>query len=50
MIGSVLALWFVVIFLFGTAGALVRAPGTPPIPVLIGAIAPLAVFLAAYGV
>jgi hypothetical protein len=47
---GVLALWFVVIFLLGAAGALVRPPGTPPIPILIAATAPLAVFLAAYGV
>ena len=45
---SVLALWFVVVFLLGAAGAFVRLPGTPPIPVLIGATAPLVVFLAAY--
>ena len=45
---SVLALWFVVVFLLGAAGAFVRVPGTPPIPVLIGATAPLVVFLAAY--
>jgi hypothetical protein len=46
----VLALWFVAVFLLGAAGALVRPPGTPPIPVLIAATAPLAVFLAAYWV
>ena len=45
---GVLALWFVVVFLLGAAGAFVRLPGTPPIPVLIGATAPLVVFLAAY--
>jgi hypothetical protein len=47
---GVLALWFVVIFLLGAAGALVKPPGTPPLPILLGATAPLAVFLAAYGV
>jgi len=47
---GVLALWFVGIVLLGAAGALVRPPGTPPIPILIAATAPLAVFLAAYWV
>ncbi len=47
---GVLALWFVVIVLLGATGALVRPPGTPPIPLLIAATAPLAVFLAAYWV
>src|SRR5262245_21205797 len=47
---GVLALWFVAVFLLGTAGALVRSPGTPPIPILIGATVPPAVFLAAYWV
>src|SRR5262245_33767846 len=45
---GVIARWFVVIFLLGAAGALVKPPGTPPIPILIGATAPLAVFLPAY--
>jgi hypothetical protein len=46
----VLALWFVAVFVLGAAGAFPRPSGTPPIPILIGAIAPLAVFLAAYWV
>jgi hypothetical protein len=48
IIAGVLALWFVVVFLLGAAGAFARPPGTPPIPILIGATAPLLVFLAAY--
>src|SRR5262245_18814362 len=47
---GVLALWFVAVFLLGAMGTFVRLPGTPPIPILIGATAPLAVFLAAYWV
>jgi hypothetical protein len=47
-IAGVLAIWFVVICLLGATGAFVRPPGTLPIPVLIGAAAPLALFLAAY--
>jgi hypothetical protein len=48
MIGGALAIWLVVVFLLGAAGAFVRHPGTPPIPILIGATVPLIVFLAAY--
>jgi hypothetical protein len=44
----VLALWFVVVFLLGAAGAIARPPGTPPFPILIGATAPVVVFLGAY--
>jgi hypothetical protein len=47
---SVLALWFVVVFVLGTAGAFVQSAGTPPIPILIGATTPLAVFLGGYWV
>lgn len=45
---AVLALWFVVVLALGAAGAFVRSPGTPPIPILIGATVPLAVFLGGY--
>jgi hypothetical protein len=48
IIGGVLALWLVVVLLLGAAGAFVRPPGTPPLPILIGVAAPLAVFLTAY--
>jgi hypothetical protein len=44
----VLALWLVVVFWLGAAGAFVRPPGTPPLPILIGAMAPVVLFLAAY--
>ena len=47
---GVLALWFVAVFLLGAAGAFVRPPGTLPFPILLGATAPLVVFLAAYRV
>jgi hypothetical protein len=48
IIRGVLAFCLVVVFLLGAAGAIVRPPGTPPILILIGATAPLVVFLAAY--
>jgi hypothetical protein len=45
---GVLAFWLVAVLLLGAAGAFVRPPGTPPLPILIGVTAPLAVFLVAY--
>lgn len=48
IIRGALAIWLVVVFLLGAAGAFVRPPGTPPIPILIGATVPLVVFLAVY--
>ena len=50
IIVGVLALWFVAVFLLGAAGVFVRSPGMPPFPILLGATAPLVVFLAAYWV
>ena len=48
IIGVVLAIWLIVVFLLGAAGAFARPAGALPVPILIGAAAPLAVFLAAY--
>jgi hypothetical protein len=44
----VLALWFVMVLLLGADGAIARPPGTPPLPLLIGATVPVIVFLGAY--
>jgi len=44
----VLAIWLAVVFLLSAVGAFARPPGTPPIPILIGAAGPLVVFLVAY--
>jgi hypothetical protein len=48
IVAGVLALWFVVVVLLGAAGAFARPPGTPPFPILLGATAPVVVFLTAY--
>jgi hypothetical protein len=48
IIVNALGLWLVVVFLLGAAGAFVRPPGSPPLPVLFGFAAPVVVFLAAY--
>jgi hypothetical protein len=45
---GVLAVWFVVVFVLGAAGKFVAPPGTPPLPIAIGAVGPVVVFLAAY--
>jgi hypothetical protein len=47
---GVLALWFAVVFLLGSAGVIARPPGTPPFPILLGATAPVIAFLVAYRV
>ena len=49
-IASVLALWFVAVFVLGGAGVIARPIGSPPIPILIGAVGPVIAFLAAYAV
>jgi hypothetical protein len=43
----VVALWLAVVILAGAAGAFVVPAGTPPLPIAIGAAAPLAAFFAA---
>ncbi len=48
IIRGALTIWLLVVFLLGAAGEFVRHPGTPPIPILIGAAVPLVVFLVAY--
>jgi hypothetical protein len=45
---GVLAVWFVVVFVLGAAGKFVAPPGTPPLPIFVGAVGPVVVFLAAY--
>jgi hypothetical protein len=49
-VAGVLAVWFVSVVWLGAAGEFVRPPGTPPVPLLIGATAPLIAFLVAYWV
>ena len=50
IITGVLAVWFVAVFVLGGAGAFAfaRPAASPPIPILIGAVGPVIVFLAAY--
>jgi hypothetical protein len=48
LVPVVLGLWLAAVFLLGARGAFVRPPGAPPLPILLGATAPLLAFLAAF--
>jgi hypothetical protein len=48
LILAVLAIWFAGVFVLGAAGAFSSSPGTPPVPIALGATLPLVVFFAAY--
>lgn len=50
IIRGIMAIWLVVVFMLGAAGAFVKPSGTLPIPILIGATIPVVVFLGAYRV
>ncbi|HEV3203885.1 MAG TPA: hypothetical protein VGY77_05860 [Gemmataceae bacterium] len=47
-IATLLAVWFLAVFFLGANGAFVMPPDKPPFPILIGVLAPLAVFILAY--
>jgi hypothetical protein len=44
----ILAVWLGLVLYLGARGAFVRAPGTPPLPIFIGAAAPIIAFLALF--
>jgi hypothetical protein len=46
IVAIVLAAWFLLVVLLGAAGAFTSRPGTPPLPIAIGAAAPLLLFAA----
>jgi len=43
-----LAIWLALVFLLGANGAFIRPPEIPPLPILLGATAPLLMFVVAY--
>ena len=43
-----LILWLGLVSFLGAQGAFVTSPGSPPLPILLGLVIPLALFLAAY--
>ena len=48
LIWSLLVTWFAVVVYLGVLGTFVRPPEEPPIPIVIGVLAPLVAFVAAY--
>lgn len=48
VIAGLLVAWFALVFVLGASGAFARPPGTPPIPMGIGATAPIIIFLVAF--
>lgn len=48
VVSGVLAIWLALVFLLGSVGVFVRPPGSWPIPILIGVVAPLTTFLAGF--
>ncbi len=46
--GAVLLLWFVLALILGASETYVREPGAPPLPILVGVLSPILVFLAAF--
>jgi hypothetical protein len=45
---TALAVWGAAVLGLGAAGAFVRPPGQPPLPIVVGATLPLAIFAAVY--
>ena len=45
-VATALTVWLLLVLSFGTAGAFVRPPGTPPLPIAIGVATPLVLFFA----
>ena len=45
VVAVVLGMWLALVFLLGASGAFVRPPGTLPLPILVGAMAPVIAFL-----
>jgi hypothetical protein len=48
IVGAVLLLWLVLAFILGASEAYVRAPGALPLPILVGVLTPILVFLVAF--
>jgi hypothetical protein len=47
-VAAALALWFVLVFVLGAAGAFGTPPGTPPLPIFVGVVAPIVAFFLLY--
>jgi hypothetical protein len=47
-IATISVAWFALVAVIGARGGFVTPPGVPPLPILLGFLTPLVVFLAAY--
>jgi hypothetical protein len=45
-VAAVLAIWFAIVVVFGARHGFANPPGSPPLPILLGVLGPLAVFFA----
>jgi hypothetical protein len=45
-VAIIVSVWFALVTSLGVAGAFVQRPGTPPFPIALGVIVPLAIFFA----
>ena len=48
LVAASVVAWFAIVAILGARGRFVTPPGTPPLPILLGFLTPLAVFFAAY--
>jgi hypothetical protein len=49
-VAGVLAMWFLLVFVLGAAGAFVRSPGSLPLPILLGVTAPIIISLVIFAI
>ena len=47
-VGVALTLWLALVFALGAAGVFAVAAGSPPLPIFVGAVLPIAIYLLAY--
>jgi hypothetical protein len=47
-VGVALALWLALVFGLGAAGVFAVSAGSPPLPIFVGAVLPIAIYLLAY--
>ena len=47
-VAAALAVWFVLVFVLGAVGAFSAPPGTPPLPIFVGVVAPIVAFFLLY--
>jgi hypothetical protein len=48
VVGAVLLIWLVLAFILSASGTFVRETGAPPLPILVGVLTPILLFLVAF--